>query len=120
MYLVEVGKSKLIYIKYILINFDLSATILLFRTIQNRLITAVKRRRITNDTFRKEYGYSWDYVIVFKVYDDKEAVNDNQCEFSFKNVLERISAGGLEIRLFYSLKVSINIEIILNYKLTFL
>jgi hypothetical protein len=68
-------------------------------------VTALKRRRVTNDPFRAEYGYSWDYVMVFKVFLEDEPVSDRQCRFSMRYCLQRLAEGGMEIRLFYSLQV---------------
>jgi hypothetical protein len=76
--------------------------------ITDRLVTALKRRRNTKDTFRMEHGYSWDYVIVFKVYGEDEPVSDKQCMYSMRHVLQRLAEGGMEVRLFYSLQVRIS------------
>lgn len=77
---------------------------LLCRKMIERIIKAINRRRNTSDTFRKEYGYSWDYFIAFRVYDEDDPVSELQRTFSFKHVLNQLTAGGLEIRLFYSLQ----------------
>jgi hypothetical protein len=71
----------------------------------SRLITALKKRRNKNDKFRDLYGYSWDYLIVFKVYDENEAITEIQREYNMKYVLGQLSKGGLEIRLFYGVQV---------------
>ena len=73
---------------------------------KERVRIAIKRRRNSGDTFRKEFGYSWDYFLAFKVYDEEEDITDSQAYFSMKYILDHLSAGGLEIRLFYSLNVS--------------
>jgi hypothetical protein len=70
----------------------------------DRVLRALKRRRNSKDTFRSDFGYSWDYFMVFKVYDEDDVVTDLQREFSFQYILDRLTAGGLEIRLFYSLQ----------------
>jgi hypothetical protein len=77
------------------------------RSLKKRLINALEKRRNTKDTFREKNGYSWDYVIAFKVYEADEPVSALQREFSMKYILGQLSAGGLEIRLFYSINVSI-------------
>eukprot|EP01039_Chlorochromonas_danica_P012379 gene12379-14143_t len=69
-----------------------------------RVLRAVRRRRNTKDNFRKDNGYSWDYFMAFKVYDEDETVSDYQREFSLTYILDRLTAGGLEVRLFYSLQ----------------
>jgi anoctamin-10/anoctamin-7 len=69
-----------------------------------RVLRAVRRRRNTKDSFRQNYGYSWDYFMAFKVYDEDEEVSEYQREFSLTYILDRLTAGGLEVRLFYSLQ----------------
>ncbi len=76
-----------------------------FSVMIERVISALKKRRNIKDTFRNDYGYSWDYFMAFKIYDEDEEVSDYQREFSLQYVLDRLTAGGLEVRLFYSLQV---------------
>ena len=49
------------------------------------------------DLFVKEYGYSWDYVFVFKVWDEEERMKltEYQTKFSMKFIIERIVKGGI-------------------------
>lgn len=56
------------------------------------------------DTFLKEHGYTWDYVFVFNVFDedDKERMTELQREFTMKNVIDRVTAAGVETTCFYS------------------
>lgn len=63
------------------------------------------KRKNSNDVFRSKFGYSWDFVIAFKVYGEDEELNDVQMKFSMKYVLQQLTAGGLEFRLFYSAQV---------------
>ena len=72
---------------------------------QRRVADAIKKRRNKKDQFRKLNGYSWDYVIVFKVYHEDDILSQSQRKFGMKNVLGRLSAGGMETRLFYSVQV---------------
>lgn len=65
----------------------------------------MKRRRNKNDNFRQEYGYSWDYFMAFRVYDEFDPVTDVQLEHNLKSILSKLTAGGLELRMFYSLQV---------------
>jgi hypothetical protein len=67
-------------------------------------VKAIKRRRNANDPFRKQFGYSWDFFIAFRVYDEDDPISELQKTFSFRSVLNQLTAGGLEIRLFYSLQ----------------
>lgn len=66
---------------------------------------ALKKRNLVKDKFRITNGYSWDYVIVFKVYKKGEKLNDFQKEFSFKKVLSALNEGGIETKIFYSAQV---------------
>ncbi len=75
------------------------------RVLLERVQTALKRRRNINDPFRHVNGYSWDYMIAFRVYDEQDPVSNLQCQYNMKFVLDKLSVGGLEIRLFYSLQV---------------
>ena len=56
------------------------------------------------DDFLKEYGYTWDYTFVFKVFDedDKDKMTELQKEYTMKNVIDRISQAGVETTCFYS------------------
>ena len=76
------------------------------RSIKNRLKEAKNMRKNTQDLFRKQYGYSWDYVMVFKVHQEDVVLDDYQMIYSIRNILYSLAQGGLEIRLFYSVKVS--------------
>ena len=56
------------------------------------------------DPFYKDNGYTYDYVMVFQVYDedDKETLNEFQRKYSMKSVVDRIQSAGMESRSFYS------------------
>jgi hypothetical protein len=57
-----------------------------------------------SDPFFKEYSYTYDYAMVFQVYDedDKDKLNDFQRKYSMKSVVDRIQFSGMESRSFYS------------------
>jgi len=74
------------------------------KSIKNRLKEAKNMRKNTQDLFRKQYGYSWDYVMVFKVHQEDVVLDDYQMTYSIRNILYSLAQGGLEIRLFYSVK----------------
>lgn len=74
------------------------------------MVDALKKRRNKSDKFREVNGYSWDYMIVFQVYDEIDNLTVVQCDFSMKNILQKLSIGGLQIRLFYSIQVRINLS----------
>ncbi len=71
----------------------------------SRMEKALKRRRNINDNFRDEFGYSWDYVITFRVYDEEDPISELQRHFNMKSILDKLTVGGLQVRLFYSLQV---------------
>jgi hypothetical protein len=68
---------------------------------------ALKKRSSLNDNFRNLNGYSWDYVLVFKVFKKDERMNAQQKIHSFKKVLSALADGGIETKVFYSSKVII-------------
>jgi hypothetical protein len=47
-----------------------------------RIIIALKqRRKQANDSFREKYGYSWDYMLAFKVYGQNEPISEVQAQY---------------------------------------
>ncbi len=81
-----------------------------------------KRKEISPDPFREENGYSWDYVMVFKIYErymtltcpsifltfefqSDEILTGDQMKYNLKFILSELAASGLQIRLFYSAQV---------------
>mmetsp|Transcript_16737 Transcript_16737/g.28381 ORF Transcript_16737/g.28381 Transcript_16737/m.28381 type:complete len:742 (+) Transcript_16737:144-2369(+) len=71
---------------------------------RNRIKAAMAKRKLVKDPFRNTYGYSWDYVMVFKVTPFKTKMNDKQKESSIKFIIGRMTDAGLENRLFYSVQ----------------
>lgn len=59
---------------------------------------------LKNDIFVDQNGYSWDFVLVFKIWEEhkKKELNQYQETFSMRNVVGRLTDGGLETRLFFS------------------
>jgi len=74
------------------------------KAVNDRILTALNRRRNDGDNFRAENGYGWDYVMVFRVYGCEEAIDTRQRENSLKVILSKLARGGLTTRLFYTLK----------------
>jgi hypothetical protein len=64
-----------------------------------------RNKKKTIDIFQDTFGYSWDYVFVFKVYEDDEELNDDQITLSMSHVLQQLTLGGLDFTLFYSCQV---------------
>ncbi len=67
----------------------------------------IKKRRLIDqrkDEFYSKYGYSWDYVFVFEVYQEKELENLHsvQKEYSMKRVVDRCQLANLDTKCFYS------------------
>eukprot|EP00601_Ochromonadales_sp_CCMP2298_P007360 CAMPEP_0173208830 /NCGR_PEP_ID=MMETSP1141-20130122/22749_1 /TAXON_ID=483371 /ORGANISM="non described non described, Strain CCMP2298" /LENGTH=736 /DNA_ID=CAMNT_0014135355 /DNA_START=177 /DNA_END=2384 /DNA_ORIENTATION=+ len=69
-----------------------------------RIKAAMEKRKEVKDPFRNTYGYSWDYVMVFKVASAKSKVTDRQKESSMKFILGRMADAGLQNKLFYSVQ----------------
>ena len=63
-----------------------------------------KKRPKKTDSFFKENGYGYDYVMVFEVYDEakKESLNAFQKKYSMKSCVDRIQMANMESRSFYS------------------
>ena len=69
---------------------------------KKRVIKALLARRDTGDSFREENGYSWDYAMQFRIFDEDEEINIAQRTYNMKRILAQLSSGGLEFRLFYN------------------
>ncbi len=69
---------------------------------RKRIAKALLARRDTGDSFREENGYSWDYVMQFRIFDEDEEINYAQRTYNVKRILAQLSSGGLEFRLFYN------------------
>eukprot|EP00605_Chrysophyceae_sp_TOSAG23-4_P000483 GSChrysophyteH1.ASY1.ANO1.542.1 assembled CDS len=67
-----------------------------------RVHAAMKKRRNTNDKFRVNNGYSWDYVLAFPIYDDEQTITTEQRTWNTRRVLAHLASGGLQMRLFYN------------------
>ena len=63
-----------------------------------------KWRRRPNDSFRIKNGHSWDYCLVFKVYEVDDVLTHKQKKFSIRKVVERITAAGCETKMFFSVQ----------------
>ena len=100
-FLVSLGVITLIlYCFFLLLN----TRIKFERSINDRIASTLKRRRNDGDNFRQINGYSWDYVMSFRVYGCREAISGEQRKWSLKMILSRLARGGLTTRLFYNLK----------------
>lgn len=81
------------------------------KMMKERITKALEKRKAYNDPFRKDNGYSWDYVLVFKVYQATDKLTKVQEEKSFKFVLNKLAEAGLETKLFYSVQVCVRLKI---------
>ena len=63
-----------------------------------------KWKRRPNDSFRVKNGHSWDYVLVFKVYDASEVLTKEQKKYSVRKVVERITSAGCETKMFFAVQ----------------
>jgi len=57
---------------------------------------------ISDQRFMEQYGYSWDYCIVFDVVKDGRQVSDFQKQFSMEKMVQRVCDAGLEVKMFFS------------------
>ncbi|CAM9434451.1 unnamed protein product [Discosporangium mesarthrocarpum] len=68
-------------------------------------IDEIRRNRLRKpDVFRRNNGYSWDYVMVFEVRTEDKELTPYQRKFSMKEILSRLAAGGLETCMYYSVQ----------------
>lgn len=74
------------------------------RKAEERMEEALKLRDRVVDKFREENGYSWDFVIVFKVttYASNAKESDMKSEFSMRNIVLKLADAGLHTKIFYS------------------
>lgn len=51
-----------------------------FRVLKERILVALKSRRnnLRDDTFRQANGYSWDFIIVFRIYTHNKVLTETQ------------------------------------------
>jgi hypothetical protein len=56
------------------------------------------------DDFELQHGYTYDYVFVFKVFDEEEItkLTDYQRKFSLKNFIDRCEKAKLQVKAYYS------------------
>ena len=107
----------LIYRHFPIIPLFLSLFPVLFSWLGDRIKKALSLRRSKTDEFRSQNGYGWDYVLVFKVYDEDEVSTSMQRKFSMKLILGQLGQANLETRLHYSLLVSVCAFTYLNEKI---
>lgn len=82
----------------------------------NRIQKALNLRKKVKDKFRNTYGYSWDYVIIFKILTLKQNKRLNKTIYknksdiegykynSIKFIIIRLSDSGLQNKLYYSIQ----------------
>lgn len=68
----------------------------------NASLDAKDVRLQLDEAFVRENGYSYDYVVVFKVHDENAELTENQKEFSMRKILQQLAGGGIETKMFYS------------------
>lgn len=71
---------------------------------QQRIDAALLKRRLVKDPFRNTYGYSWDYVMVFRIIPIDQKLSLIQEKRSLKFILDRLAESGLQTKLFYSIQ----------------
>lgn len=68
----------------------------------NATVAAKDVRIKMDEAFQSENGYSFDYVLVFKVHDENAELTQPQKDFSMRTILQRLARGGIETKMFYS------------------
>ena len=58
---------------------------------KKRIIKALLARRDTGDSFRQENGYSWDYVMQFRILDEDEEINYAQRTYNLKRIAQLVA-----------------------------
>lgn len=71
---------------------------------KDRITKALQKRKDVKDTFRNTYGYSWDYVMVFKVHEADKKLTKIQNEKSVKYIINALAESGLQTKMFYSVQ----------------
>jgi anoctamin-10/anoctamin-7 len=73
---------------------------------RDRIVDALKKQKSVKDNFRSQNGYSWDYVIVFKIYGPEQVESEKQIKYNMKHILNQLADAGLETKLFYNVKMN--------------
>ncbi|TMW59472.1 hypothetical protein Poli38472_004541 [Pythium oligandrum] len=68
----------------------------------NASLEAKDVRLQLDEAFERDNGYSYDYVLVFKVHDENAELTPEQKENSMRTILQRLARGGIETKMFYS------------------
>eukprot|EP00638_Chattonella_subsalsa_P015368 CAMPEP_0117851498 /NCGR_PEP_ID=MMETSP0949-20121206/22438_1 /TAXON_ID=44440 /ORGANISM="Chattonella subsalsa, Strain CCMP2191" /LENGTH=784 /DNA_ID=CAMNT_0005699333 /DNA_START=338 /DNA_END=2692 /DNA_ORIENTATION=+ len=86
----------------ILLKFLLEMVRAFDEKLQERLMGENRKKQETNETdeFFEVNGYSWDYVMLFKVLDEDE----KKPEVKMKDIVTALNQGGLETELYYSIQ----------------
>jgi hypothetical protein len=71
---------------------------------KDRITKAMEKRKLVKDPFRTNNGYSWDYVMVFKVHVSEAHLSKVQKEKNLKFIIQRLSDAGLQTKLFFSVQ----------------
>lgn len=101
-YLVSV--IGLVIVVLILLRIVISISKRWSKVMQDRIDKAIKLRSKNKDTFHRQNGYSWDYLIVFPVRHHADKLTNTQEEYSLKNIVQRLADAGLKTKLFYSIQ----------------
>ena len=55
------------------------------------------------DSFELQYGYNYDYAMVFQVWDEATELTSEQREMSMRTIVTRLKTAGLETSMYYSI-----------------
>ena len=78
---------------------------------KQRVKEVLDQRRHVRDEFRTENGYSWDFCMVFKVYNNRDNATELQNKWNLKYILRELTRGGFQTKSFYSAQVGTDLLI---------
>jgi anoctamin-10/anoctamin-7 len=70
--------------------------------LRDKLAKEEAHRLKVKDPFDMRNGYNYDYIMVFKVYEEGEDISDMQKKKNMTYIIKRLNQGGLETKLYYS------------------
>ncbi|DAZ96612.1 TPA: hypothetical protein N0F65_000178 [Lagenidium giganteum] len=68
----------------------------------NATVEAKDVRLQLDESFERDNGYSYDYVLVFKVHEENKELSEEQKKYSMRTILQSLARGGIETKMFYS------------------
>ncbi len=86
------------------------------KRIERNIQKLEKKIKDADPEFHKKHGYTWDWVLVFKVAEADDIPTLYQRKHSARTVVSRLTEAGLETLLFYSVQQVRAIHYFLSFK----